>query len=172
MKAAVVALCFFVVFLAPVMVGIDIYFDGKDKVIYYTVRIFKVIKIVKGTIVFERKGIEITYFKRIKKITYKKLFSGNKNYKILLSLDLVRLNALLEIGSSENKVSPIMVGAIYNAITSPAISYLKQNNNLLNASNGVEIHQSCDLIKYNLSVIICFNFALLCFAIIKKIMEK
>lgn len=156
----------------PIIFGVKLYFDKDVGELQFSIFIYRTIKILSGKVKFTKKRAVIRVGKKRLSFHYKQLFDGQKKLDIFKQFEICDIFTTLEIGSNNDRISPLLIAAAYNTTTSIALANLKNKNSLLDGKNNINVYDDKSVFKYKLCINFLFNVLLLLIAILKKVLEK
>lgn len=173
MKTLLFILPFVILFLLlPIIAGVKLYFDGEKKRLYFGVYLYGTLRIAGGYMTFGKTRATVLIGKKEIRLPYKEMFEGRKKFDIFSGFGISEITALLDIGSRDNAVLPVVVANAFSTACGIVLSRLKCRNGLMNAYGGVNVYEGRDVFRLNFNLDFIFNPAVVISALSKKLLEK
>lgn len=157
-------------FLFPIFVYTDGYLDVRENRLWFSVSLYKHLKLFGGYAQLDREGIAVHLTKKKAVfIGYGKMTDTRKKFEITQGFQLWRFHQIVETCGAE-KIYGILLAAGMQAIGGAAFSYLQTKYPFISLKNGILLTESPNL-KITLQVAAVFNGLVLSVAIAKKLLE-
>lgn len=169
-KMNIVYFTFFgaILFLFPIVVSAEVYADFSKNRLWFSVRLFRRIRIFGGYAQFRREGIAL-HLSATKAviIRYSSLSSARKKFEITKGFQLTSLHQIVEVGNSLSGTAAAAAAAIFGG---SAFSVLHEKFGILSLRNRAVLYRTPHL-NVSLRAAIIFNGLVLFLALFKKITE-
>ncbi len=161
-----------ILLFVPITAGAETMFDGKKKKIYFTLCLYRFLKIVRGEVLFSSKNLTLKIGKKQKVIPYGKLLQGNMSLDVFYGFSLDEATAILEIGKKDDKLMPLAVGGAFTTLGSIFASIVKTFTPATKTSFATEIHENESVFLIHANIAFTFNIFIVILAITKLIAGK
>jgi len=172
MKGVIIAIGIVLALIFPIVLRVQTFFDFKKRRMYFSLYLFRFFLLLRGSVLFKNKKLEIRIGKLKFEKLYKDAFDGNKTLQLLKGINLLKVSAILEVGGGEDFASALLACSAYNVFSSVSLSILRCFNPFMKGENYVHFYEEKQNVKYNLNA--CFQFCALTVinALSKKIIRK
>lgn len=156
----------------PIFLTVDGYMDLTENKLFFSLKIFKFIKILGGYIVFHKEG-EAIHISKKKAIfrPYSDMKEDEKKFKIFKGFQLYTFRASLELGDESFPAAGLYV-TLATQILSQALYPLVRNNRVfMELKNGVLLLHGENALKVTVHFITVFNQLAITIAVVKNILE-
>jgi hypothetical protein len=159
-----------VLFLFPVFVYTDAYLDLKENKAWFSLSLFKHLKIFGGYAQLEQDGIVLHLSKKKAVfVFYNQMSSTRKKFEITDGFQLYRFHQIVETGGSQSPTG-VMIASLLQSFGGAVCAVLKTKHPFLSLKNGTLLaNEPC--LKVSLQTVFIFNNLVLTIAIVKKILE-
>ena len=168
-----VAVGAFVFLLFPIFVRINVFADAADRKIYFSLYLLRIFKLYGVYMTFGKEGL--TFHLTNKKavlLPYREMVDTRKKFEITKGFLVLKYGQVAEIGISENAALGVLVVSAVNIITGIWAGYLAANKNCGACTGDIILHEDRNCLKFSLSAIVMFNFAILLLAGAKILLRK
>ncbi len=156
--------------LFPVFVYADIYADVGENKCWFSLGLYKHLKLFGGYLRFRKEGIAL-HISRKKAILlpYGKMADTRKQFEITKGFQIYRFHQIVEVGTRGNAAG-IMIAALLQSLSAQIFSVLQTNHPFLSLKNSTLLTEERSL-KISLQTVLVFNGLVLSLAIGKKLLE-
>lgn len=159
-----------VLLIVPIWVNIHAHFDVLERKIWFSIRLFHVIKLLGGYILLTNEGFAIHVSKKKALIfPYTQLFTMRKQFEITNGFQLLRLRFTIETNGAE-RMYGVAIATGLRIIGDVLYPILQTKYPLLSAKNYILLSDK-KIFTISMEMVTAFNFVILIIAIIKKILE-
>lgn len=157
-------------FLFPIFVYLDAYADVAENKCYFSLSLFKYLKVFGGYLQLKKEGIVFHITKKKAVILpYKQIAPMRKKFEITKGFQLTRFHQIVESGGEDQPLG-ILIASALQVFFGQIFSVQKTMHPFLSLKNGVLLREGRTL-KITLQAATVFNGLILFIAIGKKILE-
>jgi hypothetical protein len=169
----VIAISIYIVFIFPIFISFNVYFDKEKKKVYFLVYLFNFIKIFSGFIEENDNGFLITFLRKKQKlIRYKNLFSIKNHIKPLKDYNIISFKLDVDYGKIDNLLLMIVFFYITNYFDSLVRFYLCEKKPYLVIKKNFNLYKEKNVFTIHLRIKAVFNLLMILLSLIKIVMEK
>ncbi len=157
-------------FLFPVFVHTDVYVDIRENRTNFSVRLFRLIKIVGGYIKLKTDGIAIHLSeKKAAFFSFSKMLEPRRRFQITDGIQLYKFHQIIETGGAQT-IWGIMIASTLQSFGGAAYAVLKTKHPFLSLKNGTLLAEK-PCLKYSAQIVVIINGLVIAIALIKKLLE-
>ncbi len=154
----------------PVFLWLDAYVDIPKNRAWFSLSLFRYLKLFGGYGQLDREGIAVHLTKKKAVfIPYSKLADTRKKFEVTKGFQLWRLHQSVETGGAES-VAGVMIAAALQSAGGGTFAYLKTKHPFLSLKNDTLLSEEASL-KLSFETALVFNGFVLGMALIKKALE-
>lgn len=156
----------------PIFLSLDAYTDFFENKVFFSLNLFKFIKIFGGYIILQKEGVAIHISKKKAIfVKYEDMQNERKKFEITAGFQLYTLRSSLELGD-EHFPFVGFYSAMFTQILSQIIyPYISHHKNFMNLKNGTLLLHGGEGIKATVHLVTVFNHLTIGIALAKIILE-
>lgn len=157
-------------FLFPVFLCTDVYLDVKENKLWFSVGLYRRLRIFGGYAQASREGIAVHLTKKKAVfLPYDNMTDTRKKFEITQGFQLWRFHQIIETGGAD-QISGVVIGALIQSTSAAVFSALQTKYPFLSLKNGVLLTKT-PCLKVSFQAVTVLNGLVLTIAISKKILE-
>ncbi len=157
-------------FLFPIFVYLDAYADVAENKCYFSLSLFKYLKVFGGYLQFKKEGIVFHLTKKKAVILpYRQIAPMRKKFEITKGFQLTRFHQIVESGG-EGSPAGVLFASALQVLSGQTFSVMQTLHPFLSLKNGVLLREERTF-KITLQAATVFNGLILSIAIGKKLLE-
>ena len=163
----------FITLIFPIFINIKIQYLNKEKRLYFTISLYKVLRLLQGYIhlVFDGIAIHLSKFTAIL-IPYKNLLDMKNKIKPLKDYHVIKLNLSINVGNSESLIFPLFCAFLYRYIEENIKLILYNNKPYVELDGKINVYEGQNLFNFKLQGVAVLNLLMILISLIKIITEK
>ena len=164
---------FFAILIFPIYINTNCFINKESKKIFFKIDAFKIIKIVGGYISFYKQGLAIHISeKKALLIPFKNFIGIKEKVKPLKDYHFIKFNSLIEIGTYDNLIFPIVFSNIYAWHNNLLGRILYNKKPYIDYRNDVNIIENENSLNVYVKLVTILNLLMILISLIKIITEK
>lgn len=172
----VVIACFlitggFALFIMPLFLKIQIFFNEKDKKLYFKISLLN-IKLFGGYAEISSNKIFVHLSKNKAYVLLPNISDFKKRYNVKKEFKLYSVYNVLEVGELNQKIFPFMFCFLENSIVKTVFLISGKTNPYLKLKNDVLIYEDQSVFKFNSEIVVFFNLLAVFMLFIKILSEN
>lgn len=159
-----------IILFAPIYVNVDSYLDVRENKLWFSVRLYRIFKMIGGYMQLSRDGLAIHLSKRkVIILPYDQMMETRKKFDITSGFQLMRFHVTIET-SGADQLYGIFIAAALQSVSGIAFSTLQALHPFLSLKNNVLLSERNNL-TVSMQMTTTFNMLVLLVAIGKKLLE-
>lgn len=159
-----------ILLIAPISLNIHSHLDVRENKVWFSVRLFNLIKLVGGYMQLTKEGLAIHLSKKkVVILPYNQMLDTRKKFDVTSGFQLTRLRFTVETSGSD-QVYGVMIASVLQTISEIAFPVLREKYSWLKPSNCVLLSEQKNF-TVSMEMVTVFNLIILFVAIFKKILE-
>lgn len=171
MLIVIVIICVLIFF--PLFLNINIFYNNKEKKLFYKLYLFKFIVLIKG---YAEKIEEGFAFHISKKkafiIEYKSLLGLNKKIKPLKDYHIIKFYSEIDYGNVENNINSVFIAKYYEIINNLFCKVLVNNKPYIKINNNFNVYLDSNVFNIKCKITIILNLFMIILSLIKIFVGK
>ena len=157
----------------PVFLNINIYYSKIKNKVYFKIKLFNFIKILKGYVERIEEGFvfHISSKKAII-LPYKNILGMRKKIKPLKDYNIIKFNLTINYGNNKNLFNALVISSFFQILNNNILKILCVNKKHVKINNQINIYEDKNLFNIKCRASVIFNILMVLISIIKIIMEK
>lgn len=159
-------------FLFPIFLNVDAYTDLNENKVFFSLHIFKFIKIIGGYIVVQSKGLVFHISeKKALFLNYENMQNERKKFEITAGFQLYTLRTSLELGDEQFPAAGLYTALFSQLLSQVFYPWITFRKRFINLKNGTLLLHGGNSVKATVHVVTVFNQLTIGIALFKIILE-